>query len=367
MTNPLPNFLAATALIFLSACGSTANDDVAQPEPNVVEQADTIVGASDTEDSSTESDSEAETNAGDEDGDGPVESDSPAVDESDASTGQETMPDPIFSPILDDLLAGTSVEPRLPTAMSPDGEELFAELAVEDNGYAIAVGLTPDCYGAGACGFGSLSGQTMIEGYEGFEGGTFVKLPHGIEGRFYDSTCGASCSDGVILWMEGSVQYRIGQKAARGPEVIEMAWSAIDPTATFPAPPNDCGNAPEVASNVQAIVAQSGDYHWLVVCDQFGNHAELVDRDATVRMLGDTPFLGLDRADGTTAIFSGANPQLDSSVNARFSHPRLVINTDDIQCGQVDGVSLIADSSRGLAIDEFGLVADPDAGDLVDC
>ena len=92
-----------------------------------------------------------------------------------------------------------------------------------------------DCYGAGACHYGSMMASGAL-GLEPIGTPNFsfdinqsrqVTLEKGITGYFVESVCGANCSDAQVFWVYGGYQYMFGIKGASEADVVALANSAI--------------------------------------------------------------------------------------------------------------------------------------------
>jgi hypothetical protein len=141
----------------------------------------------------------------------------------------------VFSEAVTVLRQRTSVPVRIPTEIPGlDAEnDLYAIVkSAYRTGYAVVLGASPDCEGQHVCSYGTLIGTTRplneIDDYK-FTGRRRkrVILWNGISGYFYDSVCGAYCSDSLIVWTEGKYRYIIGLKAERQSNMIKVANSAI--------------------------------------------------------------------------------------------------------------------------------------------
>lgn len=114
-----------------------------------------------------------------------------------------------------------------------DETELYAIIKSADKArYIVVLGATPDCYGEHACSYGTFIGTSQpfdqVDDYSLRDmRGTPVTLTRGIRGTFYQSECGAYCSDALITWSEGNFHYVIGIKAEKKPDLIRTANSAI--------------------------------------------------------------------------------------------------------------------------------------------
>jgi hypothetical protein len=161
-------------------------------------------------------------------------SDSPSTSKSDTS-GPQPQIIKVFSKAAALLHQKTSVPLRLPTHVSGlDGEgEVYAIVkSANETGYIVILGATPDCEGQHVCSHGTLIGTShplsQVDEYAiNDRRGTPVRLQHGLKGYFYESVCGAYCSDSLIVWTEGNNHYIIGLKAQRKSDMIGAANSAI--------------------------------------------------------------------------------------------------------------------------------------------
>jgi hypothetical protein len=140
-----------------------------------------------------------------------------------------------FSQVAPKLRKNTSVPLRLPTFVRglEDESKLYAVIKSADAaGYVVVLGATPDCQGQHVCSYGIFIGTSrpldLIGEYDFSDRhGTRVALAHGIKGAFYETDCGAYCSDALITWSEGNFHYVIGIKAEKKSDLIRTANSAI--------------------------------------------------------------------------------------------------------------------------------------------
>ena len=111
-------------------------------------------------------------------------------------------------------------------------------------GYDLVLGYTPDCTGGNACRLGSVKGipkpvQSIEESYSSTKNPALkrpgsqemmgpVSLSKGIQGWFIPSTCGANCSDALVVWDDGGYRYSVGIKVGDKASLVRMANSAID-------------------------------------------------------------------------------------------------------------------------------------------
>jgi len=127
------------------------------------------------------------------------------------------------------LPAEFPVEAGLPT--------IYPYIYSSDTGlYEATLDYGDDCFGAGACSFGSMMARKnefgVPQGTENnpYDFGTARKviLAKGIQGYFIESQCGASCSDALIFWLYDGNEYMFGVKAASKENVIALANAAIE-------------------------------------------------------------------------------------------------------------------------------------------
>jgi hypothetical protein len=139
----------------------------------------------------------------------------------------------VYSKAVPLLHQKTSVPLRLPAQVSGLDDDVYAIVkSVDNTGYVVILGATPDCEGQHVCSYGTLIGTSRplnkIDEYGiSDRRGTPVRLQHGVKGRFYETVCGAYCSDSLIVWTEGNYHYVIGLKAERKSGMIVAANSAI--------------------------------------------------------------------------------------------------------------------------------------------
>jgi hypothetical protein len=130
----------------------------------------------------------------------------------------------------------TSVPLRLPSCVWGLGseDELYAVVkSVDESGYVVVLGATPDCEGQHVCSYGTMIGTTrpldQIDDYDVTRRPrTLVKLRRGLTGYFYASVCGAYCSDSFVTWSEGTYHYIIGLKAETRSNLLASVNSAIE-------------------------------------------------------------------------------------------------------------------------------------------
>lgn len=140
-------------------------------------------------------------------------------------------PHGVFAPILSDLENKTGLPVLLPSWLPEEKETspVFAiPTEVSASGYQVLLAFSADCNGGNACRWGELSGQ--MGPLTAPEGGESITLAQGIKGYFVPATCGANCSDAVVMWEHSGGNYSVGLKAGDKEELIEMANSAIRQT-----------------------------------------------------------------------------------------------------------------------------------------
>ncbi len=235
---------------------------------------------------------------------------------------------PLFEPLVETLAAEVGLRVRLPSVVDPpasvDALPPAATLVnATDDDYEIVLG-HGDCPGGAACRFGVISGRRLDreEGEALLTEGTRVPLPQGATGVLTPSTCGATCSDTTISWLEPDgtsadslVVYRMGLTAASGPEIHALAWSALS-TDDAPPPPISCGFETVALDGAVATIrtttlADGRGLHWLTACSDDGIAIELLDSPGTVEWLVDNDDVSIAVAsavDGSVARywFSGA-------------------------------------------------------------
>lgn len=172
---------------------------------------------------------------------------------------------PVFRSVLSQLDGRTEVPIILPTKTVSSNSQPVREFhpyvgqaSVSKSSYDISLDFTPDCQGAGACYFGTISGEKitpslpsflqMIKEYESWINGDFkpsaiaegrpkaiapgkpgyITLARGIKGVFLPYTCGANCGTAKIAWEQSGYRYSVGIKSGSFKEVVSMANSAIE-------------------------------------------------------------------------------------------------------------------------------------------
>ena len=136
----------------------------------------------------------------------------------------------VFTKAVTVLRSKTSVPPRLPTCvwgLDTKDEHFAIVKSVDEGGYVVVLGATPDCEGQHVCSYGTMIGTSrpldQIDEYDVTRRRrTLVKLRRGLTGYFYASVCGAYCSDSFITWTEGAYHYIIGLKAEKNPTCLRL-------------------------------------------------------------------------------------------------------------------------------------------------
>ncbi|MBP0040673.1 MAG: hypothetical protein J7545_01665 [Roseofilum sp. SBFL] len=146
-------------------------------------------------------------------------------------TAEAKLPHGVFAPILSELDKKTQLTVLLPSWLPEEKETspVFAiPTEVSASEYQVLLAFSADCNGGTACRWGEVSGQ--MGPLTAPEGGESITLAQGIKGYFVPATCGANCSDAVVMWEQAEGHYRVGLKAGDKEELIEMANSAIATT-----------------------------------------------------------------------------------------------------------------------------------------
>jgi hypothetical protein len=95
---------------------------------------------------------------------------------------------------------------RLPISLTfLTNHKLYATGTGSTNAYDLELAFAPRCGEATACFAASLTGQRGGK----LSGGKSVPLDKGIKGRFFKTSCGASCSPSQIQWIQNGVLYVI--------------------------------------------------------------------------------------------------------------------------------------------------------------
>jgi hypothetical protein len=132
----------------------------------------------------------------------------------------------LFQPLLDPLKQQTTLQILLPTEIVSAPRQYATIEKVDTSSFVIALGRTPDCNGANACDFGSISGQVVGLDPNPLTG-TKVALANGETGYYQDAPCGASCGEATITWEQGGVRYIFGGKGMGQFDLLKMVNSAI--------------------------------------------------------------------------------------------------------------------------------------------
>jgi hypothetical protein len=134
------------------------------------------------------------------------------------------------------VLAG--VPPMLPPDFPVEEglpEVVAFMLTMDDGEYEVSLDYGADCYGVGACHYGSMAGMKLDSevpiGSSSFpfalEDAQVVNLAHGITGYFVPAVCGANCDDARLWWIYEGYEYMLGLKAGRYEDVVTLANAAI--------------------------------------------------------------------------------------------------------------------------------------------
>lgn len=138
----------------------------------------------------------------------------------------QRTPNAVFDAPTKSLLAHASVPVYLPAWIPPfDGPQktLYPSATLYPQGYLVAVDPVKGCNGAGACSFLALTGRAGAPE----PGGTPAALHDGTKARFYDITCGASCSAASLEWPKGGYTYEISLKGGDEATLVRVADSLV--------------------------------------------------------------------------------------------------------------------------------------------
>ncbi len=262
--------------------------------------------------------------------------------------------DDVFDPVHDQLAHVVTVPIRLPLDLGNGSEDWSPTLSsIDAGGYVLHLGIGEECNGASDCRVSTFTARRSLRSHPTVTGtGTPVPLPNGLEGVFSDSSCGADCNNGFITWVEENVLYSVGSRLASGPEVLALAWSAIDSTQPAPAPPEICGpGAPadsgRVARSISTELVDGRSMHWIVACSADGTIVEVLHEPGDLRWF-DIDHDGFRDAivttrDGTTTIFAmGANTPR-AAIDIATSG-RLVVG--DLGCADLDEDGVVESFDR---------------------
>jgi hypothetical protein len=146
---------------------------------------------------------------------------------------------PTDTPVGFEFLYGLGTYFMLPPSF-PAGDGLPAVqpyvITVENGDYDISLDYGPECLGAGACHYGSLSGKKVTSNqpestlnfvYEA-DRAQKVTLAKDIEGYFVEGQCGASCDDSKLFWVYKGFQFMIGLKGGTQQDLVDLANAAIN-------------------------------------------------------------------------------------------------------------------------------------------
>jgi len=144
-------------------------------------------------------------------------------------TPQAASSDPIFQRILEPLQKECQVPLRLPRRLPDLGQgtdPVYAVLeSAQPDSYSIILGFTEDCNGASFCRIGILAGR-KVPGQSRLSGKQ-VRLNYGFRGVYQEAECGANCTDAVIRWREGDVEYSVGVKAGSLADAKNLANASL--------------------------------------------------------------------------------------------------------------------------------------------
>ncbi|HEX8104242.1 MAG TPA: hypothetical protein VF533_16615 [Solirubrobacteraceae bacterium] len=116
---------------------------------------------------------------------------------------------------IDKARSKTDVPILLPSRYISERKKLYGSGGATDDGYAFGLAYIKGCGGANACDAASFY---AIRGEDPYYKRT-VRLTGGVTGYYKPLTCGASCADPEIQWIDDGVLY--GISASAGPERVE--------------------------------------------------------------------------------------------------------------------------------------------------
>ena len=122
--------------------------------------------------------------------------------------------------------AASAVDVLLPSRYVSDRKRLYGSGgAIDGGGYSFGLSTIPGCGGAGAC---TVANYYAMPGEQPFFNKT-VELTGGVTGYYHGVSCGASCSDPEIQWLDDGILYgfsaAVGKHARK--RMIKYANSAI--------------------------------------------------------------------------------------------------------------------------------------------
>lgn len=269
-----------------------------------------------------------------------------------ANPNESLVVDPIFEPIMNDLIEFTELPVALPLDVGEGFDGLAATLvAVDKDSYNIVVGFG-ECSGGNVCRVGSIDAIALDNiDYDIEADGVPLPLPGRRTGYFFDASCGANCGDGYIRWIDNDVVYSVGLKAARVEAVLPFAWAAIrGDLANTPTAPDRCIGATIPDDGRVAQVAPRRNITWLLVCSDDGVAAEVIHGGAELEWLdvdgNGARDIALTDEGGQTRLFlvdtTSVQPVLDNETFTRLT-------IGDMRCGDTnsDGFTEILDAVDG--------------------
>jgi hypothetical protein len=114
--------------------------------------------------------------------------------------------------------------------------DIFPHFYVSQPGqFELSLDFGADCFGAGACHYGSMMAQlshfSVPIGTEYFPVNIWtaqkIILDYGIQGYFVESVCGANCSDAQMFWVYEGFEYMVGLKGAPLDAVLALANATV--------------------------------------------------------------------------------------------------------------------------------------------
>jgi hypothetical protein len=146
-----------------------------------------------------------------------------------APAPEASSSDPVFQRLLEPLQKECRIPLRLPRRLPDLGQgtdPVYAVLeSAQPDRYSIILGFTEDCNGASFCRIGVLTGRKLA-GPSRWSGKQ-VRLHFGLRGVYQEAECGANCTDAVIRWREGDVEYSVGVKAGSLVDAKNLANASL--------------------------------------------------------------------------------------------------------------------------------------------
>ena len=266
--------------------------------------------------------------------------------------------DPVFAPVHDRLASEVEIPVRLPVTLGDAAANWVPTVgSITPTSYTIHLGDTDDCNGTSTCRVSTFTARQSTSAAPQLPAGTTVPLPNDMSGIFIDSTCGAGCNNGFIVWIEDGVRYSVGSRIGSGPDVLDLAWRTIDTALPTPTGPELCGpGAPKhdgaVARTITTTIDDERQMHWVAVCSALGLDLEIIESPGELSWAdvdSDGTFNTVVRHDdGTSTIFAIANNRPLGVIDASAGG-RLVVG--DLACATQSNQRVAIDKSSNELLD----------------